>query len=73
MKRMGGVTKLVLIDVAITMLLASAKLTGAIDWSWFWLLSPIWGAAAICLVLLVMALCAFFWAGEPDKNVDIIK
>ena len=32
------------------------KLTGAIDWSWWWVLSPVWiGAILITLVVIVGA------------------
>lgn len=30
------------------------KLTNYIDWSWWWVLSPIWGYAAIVIVLLII-------------------
>ena len=29
------------------------KLTGFIDWSWWWVLSPLWIAAAFVLTILV--------------------
>lgn len=32
------------------------KLTGHITWSWFWVLSPLWGSFAVCIVLLVIIL-----------------
>jgi fatty acid desaturase len=31
------------------------KLTGVIDWSWWWVLAPAWGVAAIGLVMLIGA------------------
>jgi len=30
------------------------KLTGTIDWSWWWVLSPFWIPIAIVLVLIVI-------------------
>lgn len=30
------------------------KLTGTIDWSWWWVLSPFWIPLAIILVLIVI-------------------
>lgn len=32
------------------------KLTGVISWSWLWVTAPLWGAAAVAILfLLVMA------------------
>ena len=30
------------------------KLTGCIDWSWWWVLSPLWIPAAIALAILLI-------------------
>ncbi len=45
----------------VTILFAALKLTGQIDWSWWWVFSPLWGAVAtwvagagIMTVLFVM-------------------
>lgn len=32
------------------------KLVGVIDWSWWYVLLPLWGPAAIVIVILVMVL-----------------
>lgn len=32
------------------------KLLGKIDWSWWWVLSPIWGGAAIVIFLIVIVI-----------------
>lgn len=36
------------------------KLTGTIDWSWWWVTAPLWGGFALVvgLVLLVLGICA---------------
>jgi hypothetical protein len=31
------------------------KLTGIIDWSWWWVTAPFWGYFAIILVILIIA------------------
>jgi len=36
----------------LTILFIGLKLTHHIDWSWFWVLSPIWGSFAFVLVLM---------------------
>ena len=35
------------------------KLIGKIDWSWWWVLAPIWGTSALVFVLVFVA---FVWA-----------
>jgi hypothetical protein len=43
---------------ALTILFIGLKLGGVIDWSWWWVLSPLWfgfALLAIFLVILVMA------------------
>jgi len=43
----------------LTVLFVGVKLTGYIDWSWWWVLSPLWiGFAAFIFVLLVVLLIA---------------
>ena len=43
---------------ALTLLFIALKLTGQIDWNWFWVLSPIWisilflGVLAIVILLI---------------------
>ena len=35
------------------------KLTGEIDWSWWWVTSPLWIPIAAVLVLIVIALVVY--------------
>lgn len=35
------------------------KLTGYIDWSWWWVTCPIWGAFALGLVIFIVAFVFF--------------
>ena len=37
----------------LTILFIALKLTGYIDWSWWWVLSPIWIVSAIVLGIIV--------------------
>lgn len=41
---------------ALFMIFLVLKLTGFIDWSWWWVTAPIWGAALFFLVALGVAL-----------------
>lgn len=43
----------------LTILFIGLKLTGAISWSWIWVLSPLWIGYAV--VLLIVAIC-LLWA-----------
>jgi len=40
---------------ALTLLFIGLKLTNQIDWSWWWVLSPIWIVLALILVILLVA------------------
>lgn len=41
----------------LTILFIGLKLTGYIDWSWVWVLAPMWiGFAVLIFILLLMAL-----------------
>lgn len=39
---------------ALTILFIGLKLGGVIDWSWWWVLSPVWIPIAVGLVVLVV-------------------
>lgn len=39
----------------LTTLFIGLKLTGNIDWSWWWVLSPIWISIGITIVVLIIA------------------
>ena len=47
----GGIGFTGLLTVAFVVL----KLCGVIDWSWVWVLAPIWGTFALILAILVLA------------------
>ena len=44
----------------LTIVFITLKLTGYIDWSWWWVLSPIWAALLIVALVFVGAMI-FFW------------
>lgn len=45
----GGIGVLGLLGVAFVVL----KLTGVIDWSWWWVTIPFWGGLVVALVILI--------------------
>lgn len=38
------------------LLFIGLKLGGIIDWSWWWVLAPIWGPAAIAVIIIFIVL-----------------
>ena len=53
-----------------TVLFLTLKLLGKIDWSWWWVLSPIWISF---LVLLVIILTVIVIAWLMDKNFKMFE
>lgn len=41
---------------ALTILFIGLKLTGFIEWSWWWVLSPIWIPIAIVILVVLLAI-----------------
>jgi hypothetical protein len=56
----GGVDFMGLLAI----LFIGLKLGGVIDWSWWWVLSPMWGPPVVALSVLLIALVALsvLWA-----------
>lgn len=46
-------SKTTYLDVILTVFII-LKLTGLIDWSWWWVLSPMWGVFALFLIAAVI-------------------
>lgn len=44
----------------LTIVFITLKLTGYINWSWWWVLAPIWGSFAAALVIVVIVLAVAF-------------
>ena len=40
----------------LTVLFVALKLIGKIDWSWWWVLSPVWISIGLMIIVLVLAL-----------------
>ena len=47
----GGIGVIGLLGVAFVVL----KLTGFIDWSWWWVTAPFWGGLALVLLIVMIA------------------
>lgn len=44
----------------LTIVFITLKLTGYIDWSWWWVLSPIWIGFLVVLVIIAIALVIYY-------------
>lgn len=53
---------------ALTLLFIGLKLDGVLDWSWWWVLSPIWIPALVTFVI-----SAIFLATKNHKKLDRTK
>lgn len=64
-KSTGGVSFLGLLAVAFIVL----KLAGQVDWSWWWVLAPIWGPALLSMGGVIVFL-AIHWSliNDDDKS-----
>lgn len=40
----------------LTIVFIALKLTGVIDWSWIWVLSPLWIGFAIAIIIIIVCL-----------------
>ena len=58
----GGIT----LSGALLMIFIVLKLCGVIDWSWLWVLSPLWISAGIAVLIIVGML--IYWKIEEHKN-----
>lgn len=55
----------------LTIVFIALKLTGNIDWSWWWVLSPIWISLSLVLIIIIMILM-FVWL-SPSSNLSRLK
>lgn len=46
----------------LTLLFIGLKLGGVINWSWWWVLSPIWISVLIAVVVVIIAILVAIWA-----------
>lgn len=54
----------------LTIVFITLKLIGAIDWSWIWVLSPLWCPIVLVIAILIIAIliAGFVTAFSKDKN-----
>ena len=56
----GGIGFVGLLTIAFIVL----KLTDVIDWSWWWILSPIWISGGLIILVLVIATLITWWINK---------
>ncbi len=49
-------------------LFVGLKLGNVINWSWFWVLSPLWGPVVIVVGVILIMLLAAFISGKIDER-----
>lgn len=54
----------------LTIVFITLKLIGTIDWSWLWVLSPIWIPFALVFLILLIQLTIAAFGSVSDKNKD---
>lgn len=54
----------------LTIVFITLKLIGTIDWSWWWVLSPIWIPFALAFLILLIQLTIAALGSVSDKNKD---
>lgn len=52
----------------LALLFIGLKLTGYIDWSWWWVLAPIWGVFALIAVIFLVAISMIGLAEFLDQR-----
>ena len=54
----------------LTIVFITLKLIGTIDWSWIWVLSPIWIPIALVFLILLIQLTIAALSSVSNKNED---
>lgn len=58
---------------ALAILFIALKLLGYIDWSWWWVLAPIWGGIAFAFGVVLCILGFVFWKEWRDDRRRIAR
>lgn len=48
----------------LTLIFITLKLTNYIDWSWWWVLAPLWIPLSIVLVFVAVMLAIYVWSNK---------
>lgn len=59
------------LSLIIFVVFLTLKLSGVIDWSWWWVISPLWIPFALVLVVIgIISIFALISVLINDRNVD---
>lgn len=56
-----------LLTTLLLVLFVALKLTGYIDWSWWWVLSPVWIPLALAIAIVGVVFC-ILWLQQRNKG-----
>jgi hypothetical protein len=48
----------------LTVLFVALKLTGYIDWSWWWVTAPLWIGIVVVILVVLIAVSIGLWLGK---------
>lgn len=54
----------------LTIVFITLKLTEVIDWSWWWVLAPLWGPASLFLAFALFACCMALLVKLADRRAS---
>ncbi len=59
------------IDGVLAIVFVVLKLCGLIDWSWWWVLAPLWISLAVFLVLFAVSLIIHWWRNRKKADAPV--
>lgn len=61
------------LDTVLIIIFIVLKLCGLIDWSWWWVLSPVWISFAVAVGLFAGALLVHWWRNRDKASVTPVR
>ena len=58
-----------LLEILLTVVFVTLKLTHVIDWSWWWVFAPLWLPVAV-VILMILIIVIFACIAGKDYNLD---
>jgi hypothetical protein len=52
----------------LALLFIALKLTGHIDWSWWWVLAPVWVPFALFIAFIIICYAAVTWNDSAERR-----
>ena len=48
----------------LALILITLRLTGVIDWSWWWITAPLWSGCALIIIIMIAVLALAVWVAR---------